>query len=496
MLSRFLAGESCGAPPPVDQRIAVSGAHSQAIDLDAGDTIEISVGVEAPSKLPDNGRIAVEWSGPVAEAGFRKVLHAFDPDVYVIYRAPRSGRYVVSLRAVEEEEPHFNTPRWRESGVVAEATAFPKRTPWPARRSAPVRVAIRSADFGVSTRGVIVETEPNNSIAQAQLIPLEAGEGEQILSITGGADDIEYFDNGLFGESGEDWFRLEHNGAESRLLSVNMMPTDHFVAGRVRVYTADGKEYVEGKHLNEIAHEQAEEHRTAVVRTLAPGGTYFLRVEANSPGYDLEIRIRRPAPFAEPREAVRLAMYDHVAQISAWLMNRPRGNSLDRRLRDTGSLYGTNCMSCHTQSGVWGPAVPIAFGYRIENPLHYRHLINIMYESLRPTNVLKDAANNTSLPPHDLGDGPAGTRIAGHNVLTAESVIEPRKLHSKQQIRTANYILQSNDPGGINAAGRGSNVGQSVVIHYSSEILRRACVPGTGEALVPLLRLFHQSPCA
>ena len=174
-------------------------------------------------------------------------------------------------------------------------------------------------------------------------------------------------------------------------------------------------------------------------------------------------------------------MYDHVAQVSAWLMNRPRGNSLDRRLRDTGSMYGSNCMSCHTQSGVWGPAGPLAFGYRIENPLHYRHLMNVMYESLRPTNVLKDAANNTSLPPHDLGDGPAGTRVAGHNVLTLETVIAPRKLHSMQQIRTANYILQTSDPSGINAAGKGSNVGRGVVIHYAAEILRRAW-DKTGEA--------------
>ena len=72
------------------------------------------------------------------------------------------------------------------------------------------------------------------------------------------------------------------------------------------------------------------------------------------------------------REAVRLAMYDHVAQVSAWLMNRPRGNSLDRRLRDTGSMYGSNCMSCHTQSGVWGPAGPLANGYRIEMPASHR----------------------------------------------------------------------------------------------------------------------------
>ena len=60
------------------------------------------------------------------------------------------------------------------------------------------------------------------------------------------------------------------------------------------------------------------------------------------------------------------------------------------------------------------------YGYRAENILNYRHLINVMYESLRPTNELPEAANNTSLSPLDLGDGPAGTRVAGFNVTTLE----------------------------------------------------------------------------
>jgi hypothetical protein len=463
-----------GATVDVTQRFEFSETHLQTIELEAGETIEILAGIESPSRLPDNGRVAVEWSGPAVDVGWRKVLHALDPDVYVVYRAPQKGQYTISLRVVEDEEPIFNKPRWRESGIVSEVNSFPKRTPWPAGHKVPIRLAVHSVQFGEATRGTMVETEPNNSISQAQLLPLQAGFDQQILSVTGGADDIEYFDNGLYGESGDDWFEIKFEETQPRLLTVNMIPTDHFVSARIRCYTADGQEYTEGKHLNETAHEQVEEHRTAIVRTMKPGGRYFLRVEANSPGYDLEVRVRRPAPFTDPREAVRLAMYDHIAQVSAWLMNRPRGNSLDRRIRDTGSMYGSNCMSCHTQSGVWGPAAPITFGYRVENPLHYRHLINVMYESLRPTNVLKDAANNTSLPPHDLGDGPAGTRIAGHNVLFAESAIAPRKLHSRQQIRTANYVVQTNDPTGINAAGKGSNVGQAVVIHYAAEILVHA----------------------
>jgi hypothetical protein len=458
----------------IDRRLEFDGEFSQAIELTADEVIEISAGVISPSTLPSNGRLSVEWTGPTKDAGWRKVVHALDPDVYVVYRAPKQGRYQLSLRAVVDEDPKASVARWRESGALAATKTFPQHTPWPSGHRVAVRIQIRPMKFGQATRAAIVETEPNNSIAQAQPLSLSEGDHDQIISVTGGADDIEYFDNVLYGESGDDWFRLEFKGSQSRLLSVNMMPTDHFVAARVRVYTPDGQEYLEGKHLNETAHDQVEEHRTAIVRTLKPAGVYLLRVEANSPGYDLEVRIRQSAPFTDPRAAVRLAMYDHVAQVSAWLMNRPRGNSLDRRVRDTGSLYGTNCMSCHTQSGVWGPAGALAHGYRIENALHYRHLLNIMYESLRPTNVLKDAANNTSLPPHDLGDGPAGTRVAGYNVMTAETVIAPRKLHSMQQVRTANYMLQTADPSGINAAGKGSNVGQAVVIRYASEVLRRA----------------------
>ncbi|MGH9721683.1 MAG: prenyltransferase/squalene oxidase repeat-containing protein [Bryobacteraceae bacterium] len=462
------------APASLERKLNLSTPQVETIRLEANETVEITAGIEAPSKLPANGRLAVEWAGPGGASGFRKVLHALDPDVYVVYRAPAAGEYRLRLAPVEDEAPVFNAPRWREGGIVSERMAFPARTPWPANVKAPVRLSVRRVDFGPSTRRLAVEAEPNDAIAQAQTLPFAPGNDEQSFHITGSADDIEYFDNGKYGESGDDWFRIEYKGSEPRLLHCNMTMTDPFVTARLRFYTADNQEYKDGRNANEITHEQTEEHRTAIVRLLKPGGVYFLRAEANSPGYDIELRVRRPAPYTDPREAVRMAVYDHTSQVDAWLLNRPRGNSLDRRLKDTGTLYGTNCMSCHTQSGVWGAAVPVEFGYRIENVANYRHLINVMYESLRPTNVLKDAANNTSLPPHDLGDGPAGTRVAGHNVRTAEAVIPPRKLHSAMQVRTANHILQSADPSGINAAGKGSNVGQGVVFHYAAEILRTA----------------------
>src|SRR5438132_3383705 len=68
--------------------------------------------------------------------------------------------------------------------------------------------------------------------------------------------------------------------------------------------------------------------------------------------------------------------------------------------------------------------------------------------TLFPYTTLFRSANNTSLAPLDLGDGPAGTRAAGFNIVNAERIRKPSRLHSKQQIRTANYVLQTSDPGG------------------------------------------------
>jgi hypothetical protein len=242
----------------VDRRIEFDGSFSQAMDLAADEVTEISVSVVSPSTLPANGRIAVEWEGPTKELGWRKVVHALDPDVYLVYRTPQAGRYQLTLRAVEGEETKPSAARWRETGVLAGTKSFPERTPWPSGHQVAVRLLIRTTNFGQSTRGTIVETEPNNSIAQAQPLPLAKGDDEQLISVTGGADDIEYFDNEFFGESGDDWFRLEFQGSQERLLSVNLMPTDHFVAARVRAYTLDGQEYLDGKHLNETTHEQVE----------------------------------------------------------------------------------------------------------------------------------------------------------------------------------------------------------------------------------------------
>ena len=503
--------EPAGAGLAWKATLRFAGPVERRINLREGETIELSVGLPQPSLLPVQGRVAVSWTllgstettptggrKPDAfgiytapSANWRKVLHALDPDLHLVYRAPVAGEYRLELTPVTDEATGFEGARWRDEGSAPAVTIFPRQTPWPAGLNVPVTVDLAPIDLaGAEVAGMHVEQEPNDTPELGQRIKLPVGDGIQALRISGGADDIEYFDNGAVGRSGDDWFQLIYDGREPRLLTVDLTIPDHTLAAQVRVYALDGKpeqvstawprpllpivEYTEGRNENERVHQQNEGHRAAIVRLIKPGGVYFLRAEANAPGYEIELRVLPPAPYADPRLAVRQAMYDHIGQVDSWLSNRPRGASVERRIRETGNLMGTHCMSCHTQSGVWGPVVPIENGYRVENVQHYRRLVNTMYESLRPTNYLKEAANNTSLPPLDIGDGPAGTRVTGRAAVTVERVMTPRKLHSKQVYRAANLVLQTADPSGINAAGPGSNVGQSVVYAYAGEILRRA----------------------
>ena len=505
----------------VEATVLLPKSWHRTLSLAEGQTVEVTAGIPKPSTLPPHARVGIRWSllGPISQptsadlksrasskleidalptANWQKILHALDPDVHLVYRAPVKGEYQLEVAPVLDGPTPFEGTRWRETGSAPSVAVFPRKTPWPPAKTATVTVSVRPFNLGESssTPSLEVETEPNDTPEMAQPLTLPVGEGIQRLLISAGADDIEYFDNGKVGNSGDDWFRFTYHGQEPRLLTCSLAIPDQTLAARLRLYALDVTdktttqqidskpglsgsllpivEYLEGRNENERVHQQNEGHRSEINRLLKPGQTYFLRAEANAPGYEIELRVLRPAPYNDPRMAIRQALYDHLGQVDAWLANRPRGASVERRIRDSGNLMGTHCMSCHTQSGVWGSAVPVENGYKPENLQQVRRLINIMYESMRPTNYLKDAANNTSLAPLDVGDGPAGTRVAGHNVCTAERVWPASKLHSMQAIRAANHVLQTADPSGINAAGPGSNVGQSVVYNYAGEILRTA----------------------
>jgi hypothetical protein len=463
-------------------------------DLKAGQAVDISTRIKKPSSLPENGRVRAKIvqlaDAKEKEVFVEKILHALDGDLYTPFRAPRDGRFAVIIEPAEDELTLFEGNRWREAGKVDELLAASRAVAWPGDKSVDVSVQVRHLGMPEARNGSsFIEFEPNDTPGYAQRVPLKDTVYDYSIQVFGTHDEVEYFDNGQVGDGAhDDWLRLDYAGKEPRLLTACLTIPDQMVAARIRVYElakdkADvevgaeldvGKEYEDGKNPNERVHQQQEQHRIAISRNLKPGHVYFLRVEANSPGYGLELRVVKPAPFKTPQQAIQHGLYDHVGQVNSWLNNRPRGASVERRIRDTGNLLGTQCMSCHTQSGVWGPAIPLQMGYRLQNAHLFRNLTNISYQSMRPTNELVDAANNTSLAPLDIGDGPAGTRVAAHSVISVERFLPARKLQSKQFLRASNFVLQTADPGGINAAGPGANVGKGVVFNYTGEILDEA----------------------
>ena len=511
---------------PFEQSLTFGGSWQQQWQLEQGQALEIQVGIAQPSSLPANGRVEVRWEGPeltefafegergdlsaTATANWRKTLHALDPDVYLVYRAPKSGAYRLSLETVtDRQQPPGSLAR--DTGLAPLSAPAPVQTP--ALRDLAVNVALRPVEE-IQRGDILLETEPNSTPEQAIPIPFTAGDADQVVRVIGGADELEYYNNAASGKSPDDWYRIEYKGEKPKILTANLQMAEPIVSARLRIYqpgvpspedlkreapdsfkfdNADPVPYIhppaeaipgpfpiysyfDGRDINERIHQQDDNFRSFLTRKMKPGGVYYLRVEANQPGYELELRLADPAPFAEVSRALEQSIYYHLAEIDAWLIHRPRNIALHRRVRDGTSLFGENCMSCHTQSGVWGVADAFRQGYQMPAGAvqSWRRLVNTMYESLRPTIKLEAAASNTSLAPNDLGDAPAGSRVAGRNIVLHERTFRPKKLQSYQQRRTANYVLQTADPRGINAAGKGSNFGPNVVFKFAAEILDRA----------------------
>ncbi|MDE0106418.1 MAG: hypothetical protein OXN96_01340 [Bryobacterales bacterium] len=506
--------------------VSVAAPWSAEWALEEGAAFDISLQLVEPSGLPPNARIEVRWSGPelpnsgfagdrgdpsvIATADWSKVLHALDPDLHLVYRAPVSGTYSIRLEPVlDREQPLGPIPH--DTGLAPLATPLPTVTP--AVDGADVAIRIRPVT-SLSSGSLVLEAEPNNAPEQATVLQFGEADETGTLYVVGGADDIEYYNNTSTGNTPDDWYRIEYQGTAPKYLSANLQIVEPVVSARIRFYrqgrpsaeelrerdvpnsrdfsnfnpipyvhppatVVDGPvpvyTYEQGRAINERAHQQDRSFRTFVTRQLEPGQTYYLRVEANQPHYELQVRLFDPAPYTDPVQAVRQAVYYHLAEIDAWLIHRPRNIAPHRRVRDATALFGENCMSCHTQSGVWGVADAFRNGYGPRGvEQNYRRLVNTMYESLRLTNELKDAAVNTSVAPNDLGDGPAGTRVAGRNIVLHERTHEPKQVHAQWQRRTANYVLQTADPKGINAAGRGSNFGPNVVFKFAAEVLERS----------------------
>ena len=128
---------------------------------------------------------------------------------------------MLRLTPVVDEEPiGAGVPRWREKGNAPKLVLSPKSTPWPKGTTAAMTVRVSPLTIDAKDEAnlrTILEQEPNDLPELAQTIELTPAPGDEVRTweILGSAEDIEFFDNGKVGQSGEDWYRLEYKETSS-----------------------------------------------------------------------------------------------------------------------------------------------------------------------------------------------------------------------------------------------------------------------------------------
>ena len=256
--------------------------------LTGNEVVQISAVLETLSSLPNDGRMRVSWKLIEADdpesvprgadkpelvrrkydefdiyttltPNFSKVLHALDADVYTFYRAPVRGLCQLKVRMEESEINLFRAAgRWCDKGAATKTFEVSFAVEWPDGVVGRVAVGIKQIKVEPQPElNLYLETEPNETPEQTQPIPLKPTLDDYSIQITGSTDDIEYFDNGQNGSSGDDWFRVEYKGdwvTEERLLTACLQIPDQQVAVRIRCYVlaeqeGEGAAYKPGRLL-------------------------------------------------------------------------------------------------------------------------------------------------------------------------------------------------------------------------------------------------------
>ena len=164
-LPLFISAIFLGAFPVLCETVTFDGQWSREWNLKAGEALEISVGLAAPDALPPNVHIDARWTGPRMEAytgqrgdltaktstDWSKSLHALDPDVHLVYRAPVDGTYRLSLSSPSGSVAPIEYQR--DTGLAPLAT--PPAAPAPP--GGPVEVTLEVRPLDVLAAGDVMQ---------------------------------------------------------------------------------------------------------------------------------------------------------------------------------------------------------------------------------------------------------------------------------------------------------------------------------------------------
>ena len=312
------------------------GPRSQKIKLGearSGSLYAVTVWVKDAVQVQGQDAVRVtvaDASGAVAE----KWLHSADLDLYLTLRPRARGPVTATLSAPEGT-------KLPDIGVAFKPVPMGGARPEPLAAHPTESVERPSAGNRQPTADnrspAVIAAQPNSTWETAQRF--EFGQ-----TIYGSADERPYApapteDAYAAMFKGFQWFRFTFHGAEPRLAYFVLNVTDRDVPLDVDIFQpgeyngkADVVPYNDGEFIYQIEATQnypgLYKFRTRILR---PGDTYYVRVDANHPAWQLHTYDYPIPPYKDPRQAVRTGMDFLVNMGDTWLSNTPRRGSVALR---------------------------------------------------------------------------------------------------------------------------------------------------------------------
>ena len=303
------------------------------------------------------------------------------------------------------------------------------------------------------------ETEPNDTPESANRLVL----GQTVYGL---ADDRPYLPIGEQPTDeehspGVDWYTFTHDAESPRLAFFALDFVDRDIPPDVRVYQKkEGRlvEYTEGIDPQSLQRERpprpgANKFTTRVIAR----GTYFVRVDACQPEYQLRTKLFDVPPYLKPgdaekarpetiaaaaRKAIRTAMDFQLLAGDSWHANTPRkGHPMDRVANFHHET--STCVACHpTHFTTQSALAAVKAGYDVEQPF----ALQFLTERLANNPVPFHGHRGSPLGPDDPGAGerPGPAFDHGHGLRGPHRRLATRQPPSRDR-RVPQALLRRSD---------------------------------------------------
>jgi HEAT repeat protein len=356
------------------------------LKLEPGRLHSLTVSLPAPAALGERDTISVTLRDGERTIT-RKPLHQGDADLYLLFRG-RSGAAEIEIasaatRPVEYTVTALEWPAGKNSQVTTEAEP---NDSW--REASDFRLG-QTVFASADDKPYIVplsETKPERgAVPYAQQPELTADR---------------------LPAGGTDWFRFTYEGDAPKLVhfEIDLLERDNIPVD-VSVFTIadnEAKPYERGADPVTPPHEVQALPGNKFTTRLITKGTYYVRVDANHPFYQLRTSVYDVPPYNDPRQAIRAGMDYLVSAGDSWHANTPRHGGLVNRVSST--HHETQlCVACHvTHFTTRGELTASQNGYPVLKRSSLQFLVERLANNPRPfyghpdaswTNVISASAN-------------------------------------------------------------------------------------------------------